>query len=722
MPEKLNAYLDPNLPIVERVDDLVSRMTLEEKVSQMIHNSPAIERLGIPRYNWWNECLHGVARMRIKMRPRIATVFPQAIGMAASFDLDLFAKVASVISDEARAIHHDCYRKIENGEWPDDEDEWPNGLTYWSPNINIFRDPRWGRGQETYGECPYLTSRFGVTFVKGLQGDDPDYLKLVSTPKHYAVHSGPEPDRHKFDAVVSEKDLRETYLPAFEACVREAGAYSVMGAYNRTNGEACCASPTLLQKILRDEWGFDGYVVSDCWAIGDIYKHHKIVETMVEASAMAVRAGCDLNCGDSYPALLGAVEKGLITEDEIDISVKRLFTARFRLGMFDPPERVRWAHIPMSVVSSDEHRELALKMARESIVLLKNQGNILPLGKAIGSIAVIGPNADDALALKGNYYGDSEYSVTPLAGIQNAVSENTKVLYAKGCEHTGNNREGFRSAIDIASKSDVAVVVLGLTNRIEGEEGETSDPESGPDRAHICLPKIQEALLKEIHKTRTPVVLVLIGGSAPGVSWADENVDAILMAWYPGMEGGTAVADVLFGDYNPAGRLPVTIYSCYNHLPPFDDYSMKNRTYRYFEGDPLYQFGYGLSYTSFEYSDLGINPDNPKPDEPVTVTFNLKNTGDVAGDEVAQVYLSWPDSGIRTPRQQLAGFERVHLAHGEVKSVEIIIDPYWLKIVDENGHRICPEGKISVSVGGGQPGDDKVSITLSRNIRIQNNN
>jgi beta-glucosidase len=577
MPE----YLDPDLPVAQRVDDLVARMTLPEKVSQMVHAAPPIERLGVPEYNWWNECLHGVGRAGI------ATVFPQAIGLAATWNLDLMAQVATAISDEARAKHHAALHQGERGIY--------QGLTFWTPNINIFRDPRWGRGQETYGEDPYLTARMGVTFVKGLQGDDPRYLKLVATPKHFAVHSGPEHARHHFNAIADARDLRLTYLPAFEACVREAGAVSVMGAYNRTNGEPCCASPTLLGKLLRDEWGFEGYVVSDCWAIGDIYKHHQVVGTLPEAAALAVNAGCDLNCGEAFAALLIAERQALIDEATIDRAVRRLFTARFRLGMFDPPERVPYARLPISVNDSSEHRALALRAARESIVLLKNTGGLLPLSKGIQRIAVIGPNADDPLVLLGNYNGTPSSSVTPLAGIR-AKAPRAEVSYARGCDIIDEGVTDYAEAIRSAERADVVLFFAGISQRIEGEEGQEEGVGGGMrskgDRTDINLPVVQDDLLRMLHATGKPIVLVLLNGSALAVNWADENLPAIVEAWYPGEEGGTAIADVLFGDYNPGGKLPVTFYQAAADLPPFEYYRMEGRTYRYFRGRPLYPFGH----------------------------------------------------------------------------------------------------------------------------------
>ncbi len=719
-------YLNPNLTVEKRVNDLVSRMTLKEKVSQMVYNAKAIPRLNIPAYNWWNECLHGVARAGI------ATVFPQAIGLAATWNTDLMLKIANVISTEGRAKHHYFTRNNDRSIF--------KGLTFWSPNINIFRDPRWGRGQETYGEDPYLTAGMGVAFVKGLQGNDPKYLKVIATPKHYAVHSGPEPKRHAFDAVIDTRDLYDTYLPAFEACIKEAGAYSVMCAYNRFLGEACCGSSLLLQQILRDDWGFEGYVVSDCGAISDIFNNHKLVNTEPEAAAIAVKSGTDLNCGRVYEsALIKAVEQELITEEEINEAVKRLFTARFKLGMFDPPEMVKYSQIPIEKNDSEAHRLLSIRAAQESIVLLKNANDILPLKKNLKRIAVIGPTADSYDMLLGNYNGTPSKYVTLLQGIKNKVSNNTEVIYEPGCnlveegaiinnlsseilfiegkpglkaEYFKNrdlkgepfftridplksinwiwgaripaiNRESefsirwsgtliapatgefnfrvksndgyrlyiddriiiedwtehevstqsnhihlekgksykikleyfrssgwpqllaqwqllnidhYKKAIDLVKNSDIVIFVGGITAQLEGEEMRVDyDGFRGGDRTDLNLPKVQRNLLKLIHSTNKPVVLVLNSGSALAINWEKENIPAIILIWYPGQEGGTALADVLFGDYNPAGRLPVTFYKSVNQLPPFEDYNMKDRTYRYFEKEPLFSFGYGLS-------------------------------------------------------------------------------------------------------------------------------
>jgi beta-glucosidase len=816
-------YLNPNLPIQTRVDDLVSRMTLEEKVLQMQNAAPAVERLGIPQYEWWNEALHGVARAGY------ATVFPQAIGLAATWDTELMYQVADVISTEARAKHHEAARNNQRGRY--------YGLTFWSPNINIFRDPRWGRGQETYGEDPYLTARLGVEFVKGLQGNDPRYFKVIATPKHYAVHSGPEPERHSFDAIAYERDLRETYLPAFRATIVEGKAYSVMCAYNRTNGEPCCSSKKLFD-ILRREWGFDGYVVSDCGAIRDIWEYHKFVKTEPEASALAVRAGTDLTCGNEYVKLLDAVKQGLITEAEIDTALKRLMTARFRLGMFDPPEKVAYARIPFSQNDTPEHRQLALQTARESIVLLKNANNTLPLKKDLKSIAVIGPNADAPEVLWGNYYGRPSRLITPLAGIKAAVSPNTKVTYALGSslagesvvpvpasalspglkaeyfnneelrgptatvrtderinfdwgrykptpelnennfsvrwtgkltpaesgnytlgftaddgarvfldnqllveawernpnktvtkeirleggrsydlrmEYRQNNREAsarlvwsyprlverqIEEAVNASKEADASVLVLGISAGLEGEEMTVNvEGFRGGDRTDLSLPKSQEALLKAVVATGKPVVVVLLSGSALAVNWANDNAPAILHAWYPGGEGGAAIADVLFGDYNPGGRLPVTFYKSVDQLPPFTDYSMAGRTYRYFKGDPLYPFGFGLSYTNFDYSNLKFSARSVKTGEPIKVSVDVKNTGARDGDEVVQLYLTDVAASAPVPIRALVGFDRISLKAGSKQTVTFTITPRQMSMIDDRGKRVIEPGEFLLRVG-----------------------
>ena len=704
-------YTDPAQPVAARVADLISRMTLEEKVSQMVHSAAAIERLGIPAYNWWNECLHGVGRAGI------ATVFPQAIGMAATWNTDLLHRAAVAISDEARAKHHASLAE-------DGSVEQYYGLTFWTPNINIFRDPRWGRGQETYGEDPYLTARMGVPFIKGLQGDDPKYLKVVATAKHYAVHSGPENERHHFDARVDERDLRETYLPAFEACVREAGVAAVMGAYNRTNGEPCCASPTLLLKILREEWGFggpdgvDGHVVSDCGAIRDIYAHHQVVETAPQAAALAVTNGCELNCGEVYGSLLIAVEQGLIGETTIDTALTRLFTARFRLGMFDPPEMVPYAQIPIDVNDCDEHRTLALQTARESIVLLKNADGFLPLDKSgIKTIAVIGPNANDDLVLLSNYFGYPSHSVTPLQGIRNKAGDGVEVLYAKGCSIRSDDTSGFADAVALAEKADVVIAVMGLSQLVEGEEGQEEGVQAGlrstGDRTDLDLPGVQDALLQAVTETGTPVIVVLLNGSAVAVNWAEAHAAAIVELWYPGEEGGTALADVLFGDVNPGGRLPVTFYKSVDDLPPFRDYAMQGHTYRYFGGEPLYSFGYGLSYTTFAYGDLTLSADAIQPGESLTVSATVQNTGAVAGDEVVQLYVRDVEASVPVPLRQLQGFARVHLEPGKQQTVTFTLAPKQMSLIADDGRRVIEPGRFDLSIGGGQPGTVAPVVTGS---------
>jgi beta-glucosidase len=816
-------YRDLDRSFEERAADLVSRMTLEEKVGQMANNAPAIPRLGVPAYEWWNEALHGVARAGA------ATVFPQAIGLAATFDPLLMHEVASAISDEARAKHHEFAARGMRNRY--------QGLTFWSPNINIFRDPRWGRGQETYGEDPYLTSILGVAFVKGLQGDDPKYRKVDATAKHFAVHSGPEAERHHFDVHPDPRDFHETYLPAFEALVREGGVAAVMGAYNRVYGESASASELLLQDILRTRWRFGGYVVSDCDSIEDIWRHHRIVETPEQAAALGVRSGGDLNCGKTYAALVAAAARGLVTEDEIDVALERLMLTRFRLGMFDPPERVRWARIPYSVNQAPDHDRLARRAAQASMALLKNDG-LLPLARDLGTIAVIGPTADEVMSLLGNYYGTPNTPTTVLQGIRRAAGPETTVLYARGADlvagredpraapviesrylrpspdaggrglrgeyfrgreleggavmtrtdpqiafrwdrgaptddlvargdlpveqalagdgfsvrwtgqllppesgryelHVGAN-DGFRlfldgrpltehwettsrtrnasiaveleagraydlrldyfedgydaevrlawrlpgamppfdAALEAAQRADVIVFVGGLTGDVEGEEMDVSYPGfSGGDRTDLRLPSSQRTLLEALAATGKPIVLVMTAGSAMAVDWAERNLPAILMAWYPGQRGGDAVADVLFGDVNPAGRLPVTFYRETEKLPPFDDYRMQGRTYRYFSGRPLYPFGHGLSYTEFAYSELEIDHSTAAADDELQVSLTLENVGRRAGDEVVQLYLRPVDPRRTRALTELRGVQRVTLQPGEKRSVSFEVVP-----------------------------------------------
>ncbi len=693
--ENSPAFLDPQVSIGDRVQNLIDRMTLAEKVSQMMDDSVGIERLGIPPYHWWNEALHGVARAGI------ATVFPQAIGIAATWNEDLVFRMASAISDEARAKHHEALRQGVHAIY--------TGLTFWSPNINIFRDPRWGRGQETYGEDPFLTARIGVQFVRGMQGEDSVYLKTAACAKHYAVHSGPEADRHHFDAWASRRDMMMTYLPAFEALVREAGVAGVMGAYNRTNGEACCASPTLLQEILRDRWGFDGYVVSDCGAIRDIYQYHQLVDTPEAASAMAVLAGCDLNCGCTYENLLSAVGNGLLSEKDIDRSLHHLFRIRFRLGMFDPQDQVPFARIPPEANHSPASQALALEAARQSIVLLKNTDDFLPLDKHLGSLAVIGPNADDVLVLRGNYYGTPAESISILEGIKGLVSPETRVAYARGCGIVDPaDGQDIQEAVAAAREADVAVLVMGLSQQMEGEEGQEEGNPTGVlsrgDRTEIGLPGDQETLLKAVAATGTPVVLVLLNGSALAINWAQEHLPAILEAWYPGEAGGRAVAEVLFGDYNPGGRLPVTFYKSVEDLPPFEDYAMTGRTYRYFDGEVLYPFGHGLSYTRFAYDELVLDHDRMDGPETLTVSCKVTNIGDRTGDEVVQVYLRDALASLPGPHHNLVGFTRVRLAPGASTHVGFTLQPKQFAFADEDGRWVLEPGRFLLTVGGGQPG------------------
>lgn len=802
-------YLNPKLSVEKRAEDIVSRLTLKEKVSQMVYDAPAIKRLGIPAYNWWDEGLHGVARNGI------ATVFPQSIGLAATWNKALMYKVASAISDEARAKYNDAIEKGQRGIY--------QGLTFWSPNINIFRDPRWGRGMETYGEDPYLTGQMAVQFIKGMQGNNARYFKTIATAKHYAVHSGPEPTRHTIDINVSDYDLHETYLPAFKASVVNAGVFSIMCAYNSFRGNACCSNDPLLNEILRDRWGFKGYVVSDCGAIQDIYEYHKQAKDASDAAAKALLAGTDLNCGDTYDHLTDAIKKGLVSEAAIDTSVKRLFTARIKLGMFDPPSMVPYSKINMSIVDSKLHQELALKAAEESIVLLRNDKTILPLKMDIKSIAVIGPNADDPEILLANYHGFTSHPVTPLDGIKKKAGRNIKIYYARGCNVadnmpslklvaseylftskdknenglTGeyfnnhqlkgrpvfsrvdkeinfdwwngkprkdfpNNDFGVRwtgylvppktgeyylggfgfngykifvddslfldyfnehephdnykkiflaagkaykikvefsevlrfavmhliwsipqnglleKAVDAAKKSDAVILCMGLSPRLEGEEMKVNIPGfKGGDRMTLNLPGVQEDLIKKISALGKPVILVLLNGSAVSIDWENENIPGIIESWYGGEAAGDAIADVIFGNYNPGGKLPVTFYKSVNQLPPFDDYNMQNRTYRYFKGEALYPFGYGLSYTTFKFSNLAVAKNTVAAGDSTVLTVDVSNTGKMRGDEVVQLYVKAEKDTIAI--KTLKGFERVSLNPGETRKVKFEITPADLK-------------------------------------------
>ena len=693
-------YKDISLPIEKRLDDLISKMTLDEKISQMSVCAPAIERLDIPEYDWWNECLHGVARAGI------ATVFPQAIGLAATWNTELMYKVAVATSDEARAKHHDSVRKGIRDRY--------TGLTFWAPCINILRDPRWGRSQETYGEDVYLTAQMAVAFVKGLQGDHPSYLKVSSAVKHFAVHSGPESTRHHVDIVPSLHDLYATYLPAFKACV-EAGVESVMTAYNRVNGIPCSASRFLLEDILRGKWGFEGHVVSDCGALQDIYMRHKVGNSNVEAAVMSVKAGCDLDVSDPYfesehvftATLKQGVEEGLLSVKEIDNCIRRLFRTRFKLGLFDPPDKNPYAGISLDVIACQKHQELALQVARESIVLLKNNDSMLPLDKNISSIAVIGPNADSFRVLIGNYYGDPlEYS-TPLQGIKQIVGPDTKIYFEKGCEIKDSVEGANEKVIEAVKKSEVAIVVMGLTAEFEGEENDVAASDGGDDRQDLNLPAVQEQMLQEIHATGKPTILVLMNGSSMSVNWANENIPAIVEAWYPGQAGGMAIAEILFGDYSPAGRLPMTFYKGVEQLPAFDNYDMQGRTYRYMKEEPLFAFGYGLSYTKFKYSNLHPSCTQITADENVEISVDVQNIGPRDSDEVVQLYISHPDIDAVVPQVQLCGFKRAHLIAGETKTIKFILTPEQMSIVDSNGNSVLQPGKKRIIVGSYAPVFDK---------------
>lgn len=705
------AYLDESLSFEERVKDLVSRMTLEEKTTQMLYNSPAIPRLGIPSYNWWNEALHGVARAGI------ATVFPQAIGMAATFDEDLIFEIADVISTEGRAKYHEFQRR-------DDHDIY-KGLTFWSPNINIFRDPRWGRGHETYGEDPYLTTRLGMRFVEGLQGHDDKYLKTAACAKHFAVHSGPEGERHSFNATASKKDMYETYLPAFKKLVQDAKVEAVMGAYNRTNGEPCCGSKTLLKDILRDDWGFQGHVTSDCWAIKDFHEHHMVTKTAPESVALAVNNGCDVNCGNMYLNLMIAYKEGLITEEKITESVSRLMMTRMKLGMFDKDENVPFAAAPYDIVDCKEHRELALKAARESLVLLKNADRILPLNKnEIKSIAVIGPNADSRDALMGNYFGTPSRYITVLDGIRELVPDSVRINYSQGCHLYKDKVEGLAmpndriaEAVAAAEKSDVVVLCLGLDATIEGEEGDAGNEYGAGDKFDLNLPGLQQQLLEAVTAAGKPVILVLLSGSALAVNYSDDRSAAIVQAWYPGAQGGKAIAEMLFGDFSPSGKLPVTFYRTTEELPDFRDYSMKNRTYKYMENEALYPFGYGLSYTRFEFSDLTLSASKIKAGDAVNCTVKVKNTGSFESKEAVQLYLKDVETSVAAPRWQLRGIRKLNLLPGEQKEVCFTLTEEDMLLVNNEGDSILEPGTFEVYVGGSQPDARSAALTGCRVLK-----
>ena len=685
----------------KRARALVEQMTLEEKVGQTLYNAPAIERLGIKAYNWWNEALHGVARAGV------ATVFPQAIGLAATFDEDFIEKIADAISTEARA-------KFNMQQASQDTDIY-KGLTFWSPNVNIFRDPRWGRGHETFGEDPYLTSRLGVRFVQGLQGHDENYLKAAACAKHFAVHSGPEDIRHSFDAVASRQDMYETYLPAFKACVQEGHVEAVMGAYNRTNGMPCCGNRELLIDILRNEWGFEGHVVSDCWAIKDFHEGHHVTDTALESVSMAMNNGCDLNCGNLFHYLEQAVKEGKVEESRLDEALVNLFTTRMKLGVFDEKKDNPYDRIPYSVVDDVSMQELNREAAAKCVVLLKNDG-ILPFKKdAVRTIGVIGPNANNRRALVGNYEGTASRYFTISEGIQEYVGDKVRVLYSEGCHLYRDRIEGLGSAGDRLSEvrgvcglSDVVVVCLGLDASLEGEEGDTSNQYGSGDKGDLKLPGQQEELLKIAYESGKPVVLVLMVGSALAVDWAQEHVSAILQCWYPGAQGGRAIAEILFGERCPEGKLPVTFYHEDEELPEFTDYSMKGRTYRYMKGEALYPFGYGLSYTEFAYRDVKADK-NEVDEQGVTLSGYVKNIGNCAGGETVQAYVKIP--GEDTPNAQLKGICKLHLQPGEEGKAQIHLPLKAFGLYDEEGKLRIRKGSVQIFLGGQAP--DKRSETLT---------
>lgn len=693
----------------KRAEELVSQMTVEERASQLRYDSPAIPRLGIPEYNWWNEALHGVAR------GGCATSFPQAIGLAASFDKELMKQVGEVISEEGRAKYNAYSKK-------GDRDIY-KGLSFWSPNVNIFRDPRWGRGHETYGEDPYLTGSLAVEFIHGIQGEG-DVMKAAACAKHFAVHSGPEDVRHEFDAEVTEKDLWETYLPAFEACVKEGEVEAVMGAYNRTNGEPCCAHSVLMEDILRGKWSFSGHYVSDCWAIADFHNGHMVTDTPWESAALALEKGCDVNCGVTYLYALKALELGMVTEEQITQAAVRLFTTRFLLGLFDDTE---YDQIPYEKVECEEHLELARQAAGEGVVLLKNNG-ILPLKRdEIKTIGVIGPNADSRIAMIGNYYGTSSHYTTILEGIQSEAGKDIRVLYSEGCQLWKESAEGLArrqdrlsEALIVAEHSDVVILCLGLDETLEGEERDQGNGVGSGDKKDLLLPQVQRELMEKLLEQDTPVVLCLLAGSAVDVSEAQEKAAAVLQAWYPGAGGGKSVADILFGKVSPSGKLPVTFY--YNddleHMPEFTDYSMKGRTYRYLERKPLYPFGYGLTYGDVQVE----NVETAGEAGDVQLDICVKNHGACETEDVVQVYVKNMDSVYEVKNSRLCGYQRVKLQPGEEKNISIFLPKEVFYVVNEQGERLLDGKHFRLSVGTSQPdersreltGKDPVSIEIQR--------
>jgi len=685
------SYLDTSLPFSDRVKELIKLLKLDEKIGLISYTGEKIPRLDIPAYNYWSEALHGVARNGR------ATVFPQAIGMAATWDKEMIFNVATAISDEGRAKYHQALRR--NGF----TDQY-QGLNFWSPNVNIFRDPRWGRGQETWGEDPHLIGEMASAFVKGMQGDDPKYLKTSACAKHFAVHSGPERERHTFNAIVTRRELYDSYLPAFKKLVQAANVDAVMGAYNRILGEVCCASKLLIEDILRGEWKFQGHFVSDCGALTDFHLSHKVTNDAAESAALALKHGCDLGCDHVFNEIPEAIRRGLITEEVVDRALERVLLTRFKLGMFDPPQDVPFASIPENVIGCDKHRELAYQTAVESIVLLKNKKNILPIKPSVRKIFVTGPNATSTEVLLGNYYGFNERMITLLEGITGRIPEGMGMEYTTGAmlKHPREIKETW--APGMALSSDLAIVCGGFSSFLEGEEGESLlSPQNG-DRSSISLPVSQINYIKELAISGTKIVLVLTGGSPVALGEIEDMVDAVLFIWYPGMEGGNAVADILFGDVSPSGKLPLTFPKSLEQLPPFDDYSMDGRTYRYMKEEPLYPFGFGLSYCLFEYQHLRLEKQSISLGDSLHCSFELHNNGDRTASEVVQFYLSDLDASTIVPLHHLIGFERVELLSGEKKKVEFLVTPEMMSFYNDDGKLTLEPGEFRLEIGGCSPG------------------
>lgn len=702
------AYLDESLKDEERVKDLVSRMTLEEKASQLRYNAPAIKRLGIPFYNWWNEALHGVARAGA------ATVFPQPIGLAASFHDEFLEEIGDITATEGRAKYNEQQRQGDRGLY--------KGITFWSPNINLFRDPRWGRGHETYGEDPYLTSRMGVAYIKGLQGEG-KRLKSAACVKHFAAHSGPEKGRHSFNSVVSEKDLAESYFPAFEACVKEAKVEGAMGGYNRLNGEAACGSYHLIQEILREKWGFDGYYVSDCGAIKDFHMNHMITKTPAQSAALAIKSGCDLNCGAVYLHVLQAYEEGLVTEEEIDRAVTHVMMTRMRLGMFDAS--TEYDEIPYEANDSREHHEAALKAAEESMVLLKNDG-ILPLKKEkLKTVAVIGPNADSREILKGNYNGTATEQYTILEGLRQELGDQVRIFYSEGCHLYRENVEALAEgddriseAVSMAQRSDVVFLCLGLDARLEGEEGDANNSYAGADKKDLEFPDSQKHLMEAVCAVGKPVIFLISTGSAMNLSYAREKGNAILQTWYPGQMGGIAAANLLFGKTVPSGKLPVTFYAPTQKLPDFENYSMENRTYRFMEGEALYPFGYGLSYGSFSYRDLWVETGDWDKKEKVKVKIKVKNTSSWDCWETVEIYVKLMGSPLAVPNYSLVQFQKVYLKAGEERALTLEVKTQYFQVVGQSGERKWDNTKTVIYAGTSQPDERSIFLTGQRPLAL----